>query len=119
MLKRLEIYCRPSWPAAAQRVTMSESREQFVDHAFEEPRDEVEQSVARIIAEVLDVDRAGRMDSFYDFGGTSLEAIRICARVESELGFQAQPTWLFTSDVVADFASKLRSEHALAASTDG
>ena len=97
---------------------MSESREQFVDHAFEEPHDQVEQSVARIIAEVLDMDRVGRMDSFYDFSGTSLEAIRICARVESELGYQAQPTWLFTSDVVADFASKLQSEHALAANAN-
>jgi acyl carrier protein len=95
---------------------MSESRGQFVDHAFEEPHGEVEQSVARIIADVLDVDRVGRMDSFYDFGGTSLQAIRICARVEAELGYQAQPTWLFKSDVVADFASKLQSEYALAAS---
>jgi acyl carrier protein len=98
---------------------MSESREQFVDHAFEAPVGEVERSVAHIIADVLDVDQVGRMDSFYDFGGTSLEAIRICARVESELGYQAQPTWLFTSDVVADFATKLQLEHALAAGASG
>jgi acyl carrier protein len=93
---------------------MSESRERFVDHLFEEPCNEVEQSVARIIADILHIDHVGRMDSFYDFGGTSLEAIRICARVESELGYQAQPAWLLTSDMVADFANKLQVEHALA-----
>jgi hypothetical protein len=46
---------------------MGEYRKKF---AFEEPRGEEEQSVARVIAEVLDVDRVGRTDSFYDFGGT-------------------------------------------------
>jgi acyl carrier protein len=86
---------------------MGDSREQFVDHSFEAPNGEVEQAVARIFAEVLDVDQVGRTDSFYDFGGTSLQAIRICARVEAELGCQIPPEWLFTSDVVEDFASKV------------
>jgi hypothetical protein len=94
---------------------MSESREQFVDGAFEEPHDEVEQSVARVIADVLGIDRVGRTDSFYDFGGTSLAAIKICARLEYESGWRAQPAWLFISDIVADFARKVRSESVLTA----
>jgi acyl carrier protein len=93
---------------------MSESREQFVDSDFEEPDGEVEESVARIIADVLNIDRVGRTDSFYDFGGTSLAAIKVCARLEYEFGWQARPDWLFTSDVVADFARKVQSESALA-----
>lgn len=93
---------------------MSESREQFVDSDFEEPDGDVEESVSRVFAEVLDIDRIGRMDSFYDFGGTSLAAIKICARLEHEFGWRAQPDWLFISDVVADFARKVRSESALA-----
>jgi acyl carrier protein len=95
---------------------MIESREQFVDHAFEEPRGEVEKSIARIISEVLDIDHVGRTDSFFDFGGTSLAAIKICARIEYELGCQADPAWLFTSDVVADFAHKVEAECKLTAS---
>jgi hypothetical protein len=94
---------------------MSESREQFVDTAFEEPDGEVEQSIARVIADVLDVDRIGRTDSFYDFGGTSLAAIKICARLEHEHGWRAQPAWLFISDVLADFARKVQFESAMAA----
>lgn len=94
---------------------MSESRAQFVDHAFEEPRGEFEQSIARIIADALDIDHVGRTDSFYDFGGTSLAAIRICARIEYELGWQAEPAWLFTSDIVADFAHLVQAECVLAA----
>ncbi|TNH28005.1 hypothetical protein FHG89_16295 [Micromonospora orduensis] len=94
---------------------MSESREQFVDSAFIEPDGEVEQSIARIIADVLAVDRVGRTDSFYDFGGTSLAAIKICARLAQERGWRAEPAWLFINDVVADFALRVRSESVLAA----
>jgi len=94
---------------------MSESREQLVDNAFVEPDGEVEQSIARVIADVLGIDRVGRTDSFYDFGGTSLAAIKICARLEHERGWRAEPAWLFVSDVVADFARKVQSESALAA----
>ncbi|NEA33599.1 phosphopantetheine-binding protein [Streptomyces sp. SID13031] len=94
---------------------MSESREQFVDSDFAEPDGEVEQSVARIMAEVLGIDRVGRSDSFYDFGGTSLAAIKICARLEHVHGWRARPTWLFINDTAADFARKVQSESALAA----
>ena len=94
---------------------MSESREQFVDSAFEEPDGEVERSVTRVIADVLGVDRMGRTDSFYDFGGTSLAAIKICARLEYEYGWRAQPAWLVTSDDVAEFARKVQFEVGLAA----
>lgn len=93
---------------------MSESREQFVDHAFHEPTAGTEAAVSRIVADVLGVDRMGRSDSFYDFYGTSLQAIRICARIEAELGCRAQPAWLFTNDVLSDFAAKLNAERAQA-----
>lgn len=96
-------------------ISMSESREQLVDNAFEEPNGEVEQSIAHVIADVLGVDRVGRTDSFYDFGGTSLAAIKICSRLEHECGWRVEPAWLLTSDVVAHFARRVQSESALAA----
>lgn len=92
---------------------MIESREQFVEHVFEAPTGDTEAAVSRILADVLGLDRMGRTDSFYDFGGTSLQAIRVCARIEAELGCPAEPVWLFTSDVLADFAAKLEAERAL------
>jgi acyl carrier protein len=94
---------------------MSESREQLVDNAFEEPHGDVEQSIAQVIANVLGIDRVGRTDSFYDLGGTSLAAIKICARLETERGWRAEPAWLFMTDIVADLARKVASESTLAA----
>jgi hypothetical protein len=87
-----------------------QSREHYVDTEFEQPSGPLEAAVARIEADVLGVDRLGRADSFYDFDGTSLQAIRICARIERETGYRALPIWLFATDVLADFVKQLESE---------
>ncbi|MFE4588977.1 phosphopantetheine-binding protein [Streptomyces laurentii] len=89
---------------------MAESREDYVDAEYEAPEGELEQDVADILAEVLGVDRVGRTDSFYDFGGTSLQAIRICARIELKLGMKALPLWIFSNDVLHEFVGELRTQ---------
>ncbi len=89
---------------------MPKSREDFVDLTYEACETEFEQSVAQIMAEVLDVDRVGRADSFYDFAGTSLQAIRICARIESTLGFKALPLWLLSHDLLHEFVAELLNQ---------
>ncbi|WP_330176366.1 acyl carrier protein [Streptomyces sp. NBC_01498] len=60
-------------------------------------------SIVRIMAEVLGADEVKPSDSFYDFGGTSLQAVRICTRVKRELGIRVSPDTLLDSDTVADF----------------
>lgn len=89
---------------------MIECREQHADNDFEMPEGSLEVAIAHIQAEILGVDRVGRADSFYDFGGTSLQAIRICARIEREIGSRALPAWLFETDVLADFAQRIETE---------
>ncbi|ASW54275.1 phosphopantetheine-binding protein [Plantactinospora sp. KBS50] len=86
---------------------MAECREDFVDTEYVAPEGELEQTVAGVAAEVLGVSRVGRSDSFYDFGTTSLQAVRICARINRLTGIQALPVWLFDNDVLADFARRL------------
>lgn len=82
----------------------------MVDTAFEAPDGDFESAIADILADILGIDRIGRGDSFYDFGGTSLQAIRICARIERELGRRALPIWLFENDVLADFAERVTKD---------
>jgi acyl carrier protein len=89
---------------------MTETREDYVETAFEAPTNELEEAVAGILAEVLSVDRIGRTDSFYDFSGTSLQAIRVCVRIEQRLGIKAKPEWLFSNDVVEEFTRRLAAE---------
>lgn len=94
----------------------SNQREELADRPFEEPHAGLENAIARIMADVLAVERVGRTDSFYDFGGTSLQAIRICARIEAELGYKSLPVWLYSADVLADFADRIQAS-ALAGET--
>ena len=63
------------------------------------------EAVLRIIADVLKVPQVAATDSFYDFGGTSLQAMRICARLGKELGLRVKPEVLFESDTLADVIS--------------
>lgn len=89
---------------------MSKSRQDFLTTEFKAPVGSLEVSVARIQAEVLGIDRMGRTDSFFDFGGTSMDAIKISALLEAEAGYQMPPQWLFENDVLADLVLRLISE---------
>jgi acyl carrier protein len=89
---------------------VTRSRQDFLTTRFEPPGDSLEAAVARIQAEVLGVDRMGRTDSFFDFGGTSMDAIKICARIEAEAGYRTPPNWLLENDVLADLVLRIRAE---------
>ena len=81
-----------------------------MDSGFEQPAGWLETSVARIEAQVLQVDRIGRSDSLFDFDATSMHALQICARIEAETGYRVPPHWLFESDVLADLVSRIEAE---------
>lgn len=66
---------------------------------------DVEDVVLSVVAEVTGAGPHRLTDNFYDFGGTSLDAIRICLRVGRELGLDVTPETLLDSDDLAGFAS--------------
>lgn len=86
-------------------IALTEIREQLVDTEYEPPEGPVEVVVARILTEVLDIDRVGRSDSFYDFGGTSIQAVRACARIERATGQMVSPSWLFDTENLSEFVA--------------
>jgi acyl carrier protein len=88
---------------------LSQPREYYADTAYAPPQGPTETLIARITADVLGIERISREDSFYDFGGTSLQAMRVCARLEKESGHRVTPAVLFDHDVVADLAAWLEN----------
>ncbi|HYW08679.1 MAG TPA: amino acid adenylation domain-containing protein, partial [Longimicrobium sp.] len=74
---------------------------------YEAPRGAMEEAVAAIWAEVLDVERVGRGDGFFGLGGHSLLAVRVISRVRRVLGAEVALGELFTHPVLADFARAL------------
>ncbi|MFJ1787205.1 AMP-binding protein [Streptomyces anulatus] len=63
--------------------------------------------MADVLAEVLGVDRVGLDDSFCDFGGTSLQAISVCVRLEKIIGRTVEPADILEHDVLADVVALL------------
>jgi D-alanine--poly(phosphoribitol) ligase subunit 1 len=63
--------------------------------------------VARVMATVLRTSDVRPTDNFRDLGGTSVQAVRVCARLTRELGVPVDAGLLVGSDTVAGFAAAL------------
>jgi len=74
------------------------------------PRTPLEETLARIWAEVLDRERVGRQESFYDLGGHSLLAPRLFALIEERVGRRLPLATLLQASSVAEMAALLSRE---------
>ena len=84
---------------------LGEVRETYVP-----PRDEVEQLLARIWANVLRVKRVGIRDNFFESGGHSLLAVRIVVEIEKVFKIRLPLATLLQASTVGDLAEVLRSK---------
>jgi amino acid adenylation domain-containing protein len=73
-------------------------------HKYEAPVGDIEIALARIWAETLKLDRVGRHDNFFAWGGHSLLAIRLIERMRSE-GLQIDVRTLFITPTIAGLAA--------------
>ncbi|HVG10760.1 MAG TPA: amino acid adenylation domain-containing protein [Thermoanaerobaculia bacterium] len=68
------------------------------------PGNPTEETLARIWAEVLQVERVGVRDDFFDLGGDSILSMRVVARA-AEAGLQIAPRQVFDHPTVAALAA--------------
>jgi natural product biosynthesis luciferase-like monooxygenase protein/amino acid adenylation domain-containing protein len=76
----------------------------LVQRAYEAPQGEIEQALAAIWSELLDVATIGRHDHFFESGGHSLLAVRLLSRLHSRLGVALPLATLFAQPTLADLA---------------
>jgi acyl carrier protein len=55
---------------------------------FVSPEDEVEAGIAADFASILELDRVGAEDDFYDLGGDSMAALQIALALSERFGFR-------------------------------
>ncbi|HXM57570.1 MAG TPA: alpha/beta fold hydrolase, partial [Candidatus Dormibacteraeota bacterium] len=76
-----------------------------LDVAYAAPSGAVQEALARdVFGELLDVDRVGADDSFFDLGGNSIQMVQIVARVRERFGVELDLRQLYRSPTVATLA---------------
>ncbi|WP_082955170.1 non-ribosomal peptide synthetase, partial [Mycobacterium mantenii] len=77
---------------------------------YSAPATDVERAMADIYAHVLDVDRVGIDDSFFDLGGDSLSAMRLVAEINSSLDVHLGVRALFEAPTIRRLAVRLGAD---------
>ncbi|WP_317936844.1 amino acid adenylation domain-containing protein, partial [Streptomyces cellostaticus] len=78
---------------------------QYTGAAYRAPRTTREETLAKLFAEVLGVDRVGIDDGFFDRGGHSLLATRLISRARAEMGIEIPIRKIFDLPTVAALAA--------------
>jgi amino acid adenylation domain-containing protein len=86
--------------------------------AFAAPATETEAAVAEIWREVLNLERVGATDDFFDLGGHSLKATRILTRVSARLGVELPVGVIFDHPTVRGIAARVDERRAASAPGD-
>jgi acyl-coenzyme A synthetase/AMP-(fatty) acid ligase len=86
--------------------------------AYMAPCTELEQHIAAIWAEVLQLERIGLADNFFELGGHSLLAAQAISQINTQLGIDASLRLIFENPILSEF-SKALENHGLSLTDDG
>ncbi len=78
-----------------------------LEQAFVAPRNDVEQTLANIWAEVLKLEQIGINDNFFDLGGHSLLATQVISRIEVAFNVELPLRAIFENPTVLGLGMKL------------
>lgn len=74
---------------------------------YEEPQGEIETTLAAIWRDVLEVERVGRHDNFFDLGGHSLLAVAMLGRLREALDLEVELGVVFEHSRLSELAGKI------------
>jgi acyl-coenzyme A synthetase/AMP-(fatty) acid ligase/aryl carrier-like protein len=87
-----------------RRALPSPGGEAYATRKYQAPVGEIETTLARIWAELLQLERVGRHDHFFALGGHSLLAVRLIERMRAE-GLHTDVRTLFATPTLNEFAA--------------
>ncbi|KAG0006017.1 hypothetical protein BGZ65_009586, partial [Modicella reniformis] len=90
-----------------RRALPEPGAEAFAREAYEKPQGEIEQALASLWSELLNVECVSRRDSFFALGGHSLLAVRMTNRINA-LGINLSLAILFNSPSLVAFAKECK-----------
>jgi len=112
-----------SWPLnAAGKVDFSSLPfipriEDNLERHHAPPRNALERAIASVWSEVLEVDKVGIYDDFYELGGGSLQSLRIISRLRQkgvslhDINAEMSPHLLFQYVTISELSTHLQLSH--------
>ncbi len=94
----------PNGKVDRQALPAPDSIRPELEGRFVAPRTPIEETIAKIWAQVLGIERVSIYDNFFELGGDSILTIQIVARA-NQAGLQLTPKQLFESPTVAGLAA--------------
>ncbi|MBA1200986.1 amino acid adenylation domain-containing protein [Pseudomonas capeferrum] len=88
------------------RRALPQADARLLQHAYVAPKTLLQQQVATIWAQVLQLDKVGLDDHFFELGGHSLLATRMISRLRQALGIDVSLRSVFEAPVLADFVEQ-------------
>ncbi|MEH2296963.1 non-ribosomal peptide synthetase [Nostoc sp.] len=82
----------------------------LIDKTFITPRNPTESTLAKIWAEVLNIERVGIYDNFFDLGGDSLLTVRLLKQIHKQFERELPLSSLFLNPTIESLATSLSSE---------
>jgi amino acid adenylation domain-containing protein len=74
---------------------------------YEAPQGEIEQTLAQIWCELLQIERVGRYDNFFELGGHSLLAVQLIGRLRQVFGVSVPLVAIFSDPVLTGLATAI------------
>ena len=84
---------------------------------FVAPRDRIEQQLAQMWSEILNIHPVGVKSNFFELGGHSLLAINLMAKIQESFGQQLPLSTLFTNRTIEDLGRLIRGESQVSSSS--
>jgi acyl carrier protein len=84
-------------------------REDFANEEYAAPKGEIEELLAQVWQEVLQVERVGRYSHFIELGGHSMTAMRLVVKLAEILGVQLQLQAVLRSPTLWQMAEVVES----------
>ncbi|HHJ53748.1 MAG TPA: amino acid adenylation domain-containing protein, partial [Caldithrix abyssi] len=83
-----------------------------LENEYVAPRNESEQKLTDIVAELLNIEKVGVYDNFFDLGGHSLLATKFMSRIRDQFNVELPLRILFEKPTVAELAEAIEQSKA-------
>jgi len=106
----------PSGKVDRLALPAPEQKRPDLDQAYTAPRSELEQFLSKIWCDILNLDRVGIHDKFFELGGNSIQAARCVHKLQKEMGTRIPIISVFEAPTVNEYTEFLKKTYREAVS---